>query len=343
MTRWAGAVELLVEDAGAFDDENGREWDKCVAAAGAPFFYRSWWLSAYLRNPTQHFDSAYHLMARRRSDGSVAGVCPAYVQADPLGVLGATTSRALISHCWQSYHTTVPLWCQSSSERAAVLGALVEALERRAAEQGLPRYGFVNVPADAEAAGLLADWFGAGRVIDSLHRLDLTGLSGLNDYLATLTGRVRGQIRRHLRRSAEAGVRVETADPAGELTTVAAELMVSTAKRAGGNDFLRLDRLTGFLRQTSGPTTLLVARDDDRVLGVGAVVIEGTTLHTTSAGMVREPMPFSVHLLMLVAAVRMALASGCDLLVGGRRNTEVKRRFGMRPMPLLAFTRTAGI
>ncbi|MFD3649856.1 GNAT family N-acetyltransferase [Streptomyces cyaneofuscatus] len=335
-TRRRLPAPLTVEDVPELTDGSREEWDQCVESAQAPFFYRSWYLNAYRRHPTQPYRSAHHLMFRRPG-GGVEAIAPAYLQGDPLGVLG-DDAPCLVSGCWQAYHSTLATVERTPSALAEAAGALRSGLAGAACGSGASRYGLVNVPADDPTVPALTRAFGPGTAIDSLHELDLRTVRDFESYLALLSYRMRGQVRRHLRRAAEHGVDVVIRRPEGELLETAVDLMVGTAERAGGRGFLTPRRLSGFLRETADHTLLLVARGQDTVHGVGALVRDGSALHTTTAGFRAGSPPFSVHTLLFTAAVREAIATGCDRLVGGRRNTEVKVRFGLREQRLLAFT-----
>ncbi|MEE1752748.1 GNAT family N-acetyltransferase [Streptomyces sp. SP18CS02] len=331
---------LVVEDVPELTGGPREAWDRCAESAQAPFFYRSWYLNAYRRHPTQPYRSVHHLMFHRPG-GGVEAIAPAYLQGDPLGVLGGD-GLCLVSGCWQAYHSTLAAVDRTPSALDAAAEALRRGLAGAARRSRAPRHGLVNVPADDPAVPALTRAFGPGTPIDSLHELDLRGVRDFESYLALLSYRTRGQVRRHLRRAAENGVDVVIRRPEGELLETAVGLMVGTAERAGGRGFLTPGRLSGFLRETADHTLLLVARGQDTVYGVGAVVRDGSALHTTTAGFRTGDLPFSVHTLLLTAAVREAIATGCDRLVGGRRNTEVKVRFGLREQRLLAFIGRTG-
>jgi hypothetical protein len=218
------------------------------------------------------------------------------------------------------------------------LVALVDAAE----DQGLP-VGFAYLPPQAE---LLLDvlrrrGYVAG-VVSATTRLDLPG-DTFDDYLGCLTSRRRGQVRREMRRFAEAGGTVDHAvgaDAAGWLGLVAqleSALQQAHGFTASDNLYLALNRR--FLDQF-GPSMHLL-----RASLHGEPVATVTLLHTGGEMVVRafgacdhpEVRAAMVYFnLVYYASIGLAQRLGVRRMWFGTSTVDTKRWRGLTVVPLRA-------
>jgi hypothetical protein len=218
------------------------------------------------------------------------------------------------------------------------LTALVDAAE----DPGLP-VGFAYLPPSAEPLlGVLRQRGYATGVVSATTRLDLPG-DAFDDYLAGLTSRRRVQVRREMRRFADAGGAVDHAagtDVAGQLSLVAR--MESALQRAHGfsaDDELYLALNRRFLDQFGSSMHLL------RASLHGEPVATVTLLHTGGDVVVRafgvcdhpEVRAAMVYFnLVYYSSIALAHRLGVQRMWFGTSTVDAKRWRGLMVVPLVA-------
>jgi hypothetical protein len=327
------------------------EWEQVVVEAEAPLFYQPDVLDAYRQNPLRETLREARLCVRNEPDARLVAVLPIWLlpASDPLCVLGDVLPGfqpggrpLLLSHVWHWYDTHLP----SRSPHPGVLDSVCQALEELAGAWDAQGYGFVNVPAGGPLAERLAETGRQTREIDGRWQLDLRPFGSVTDYLATLTARVRQDLARQVRLARRQGYEVrvlthEHSDP--DVLTQVAELCRVTSDKHGNPGWFDPSGLVAFT-SALGTALRIVAIESPEGLVAGSIsLLDGTRLHNWTAGTVPlSDLPFSPYSVLIQATVALALAEGCTLLEGGRRNDAWKQRLGMTRVPLLAWMSVAG-
>ncbi|TDD85022.1 GNAT family N-acetyltransferase [Actinomadura rubrisoli] len=311
-------------------------WDDVVRASGSPLFYRSGVLRSYQRHPLLDTDTVHCLTARDRRSGSLEAVLPAFqVPAlDPLDVLGTMLPSfrpggrpLLLSHVWHWYDTHLP----ARRLTPELLDAVCRELEDLARRCGAQAYGFINVAGDGRLAELLPMTRLTAATIDARYVIDLRGLTSVDGYLASLGRQARQDLRRQLRRAADAGAEI-IVDPAPDRTALerVAALCQTAAAKHGNPGWYDPDRLTGFVGGLEPHTRLVSLRIDGTCVAASISFADGIRFHNWAAGAVPlDQLPFSPYTVLLYATLRTAIQEGCGVLEGGRRNDRWKTRMGM--------------
>ncbi|MGC9665980.1 GNAT family N-acetyltransferase [Planosporangium sp. 12N6] len=296
-------------------------------------YYTRQFLRAYERHPVQHVVDRRYLLVE--DAGVPVGFAPCYVQGDPLDCLDlGPDGRALVSHLW---HCPDGRLVGTSSRVATLLAATMREV---ADDLGLARAAFVNVEVGSPSARTLEAAGHPGVAIDTRYRLDLTGVSTEDGYLARLKIGPRHEYRRQLNRAVEAGVKMtirpaEPDEPADKL-----RLLERSAARLGSPGYYDARRIVGLLGELAGPARINEIWLGDDLLAIGILFVDAQPgaeprLHAWAAGYERERrLPFSPYYLLHACAVRYALELGLPTIEGGRRNDEFKMRYGMTPTPL---------
>ncbi len=318
-------------------------WDELVEQSDAPLFYRSAVLRAYQRHPLREPLHIYYLAARDRATGRAAAVLPAYLlpPEDPLRVLADTIPGfdpdgrpILLSHIWHWYDTWVP----ARGLTAALLDRMCQALASLAADVAAQAYGLVNVEQGGALAAALAATGRRATAIDARYTLDLRPYRTADDYLVTLGRKARQDIRRHLRLADRAGAEVTVRVPDRATMRRAAQLCVATSAKHGNRGWYREDALASFVCSLPGQARLVTIRVDGVPVAVSISFLDGRRFHNWTAGSTGySSLAFSPYLVLLHATIAAAIAEGCTLLEGGRRNDDWKRRLNFTRRPLLGW------
>jgi len=316
------------------------EWDAAVDALRLPVFYSHAFLTAYENDPLAEVDAVVYLMVRRRGEaGPPVAVLPAYLhrRSDPLGCLGiaypeAAGEPALLSHSWHCYDAHLG----GPEAGPALAAAAMSALRGVARELGVPWCGLVNVRHGGATAGALT---GAGlpiRPLTARFVADLTGVTGLDGFLA---GRARPRaainLRRYRRRAAEHGVRcavlpVHDADLAG-----AVALCDRLASRYGSDRFYPAGTFERFVTALGPSAVVLEIRQGDRLVATGVCLVDDRSFHSWAAGADYEvDGNFSPYSVLFAETVELAVRLGRPTFEGGRGNPAFKLRHGLTPRPL---------
>ena len=318
------------------------DWDELAARSGAPVFYRSAFLTAYRKSELLDADAFAYLVLRGADQTARAALPVALLpQMDPVGSLAvyepsiAAEPRGLISHNWHCYDTWLP--ARGGPADLDAFRAVLTAFRELAAEFAAPWYGLVNVDATGPLATALTAIGAHGVPIDQRYVLDLPPGFGVTDYLAGLPAHQRHTLRTHQRRAERAGavtrvLRPAAADPDGhaELERLfEAEHAVPGRFAPGG--FHRFRQLLG------ESARIIEVCVGGRVVGLGVCLIDDSRLHLWTCGVVQAADEFSPFYLLFYEALEYAVRRGLARFECGRRNGEFKRRYGLRPVPLLAY------
>lgn len=293
-------------------------------------YYTRQFLHAYENHPVQHVVDRRYLLVE--DAGEPVGFAPCYVQDDPLGCLDlGPGGHALVSHLW---HCPDGRLVGASSRVAALLAATMREV---ADDLGLARAAFVNVEVGSASARALEASGHPGTAVDTRYRLDLTGVSTEDEYLATLRTRPRHEYRRQLNRANEAGVKMTIRPAEPDESADGLCLLELSAARLGSPGYYDAHRIVGFLGQLAGVARINEIWLGDDLLAVGILFVDTQPggeprLHAWAAGYDRERrLPFSPYYLLHACAIRYALGLGLSTIEGGRRNDEFKMRYGMTP------------
>jgi predicted N-acyltransferase len=314
-------------------DELAPDWDRLAASLAAPVFHSRAFIRAYEHHPVQRISSPRYLEVRG-TDGDLRAAAAAYVQGDPLGLLGlADGEQGLLSPMWH---------CPDSRLLAlgdAALDALQAAFAAQAEALGCALWGFVNVSADSPMVPLLIER--GFRPMELVPRWVLTRESAPDGqaYLAGLRRPVRQELRRHLRRAAEHGVslRIHHGD-APDLVRML-RLIAATATRAGSPKYYDPERFARFLADLGDPVRVLeLCGCSGETLAVGVCLVENTRLQYWAGGYVRDrpDLAFSPFYALWWEVLELMWSLGAQTAECGRLNETFKRKMGMVPRPLVA-------
>jgi hypothetical protein len=330
-----GAVEVYDDLSGATD------WDEFVRGCGAPVFYHTSFLTAYREARLQPGDSYAYLMLRD-DDRSPQAVLPVALQPrmDPLGVLTAHEPEVarqpvgLLSHVWHCYDT----WLPTRQHDQEIIRTILASFRTLAADLGAPWYGLVNVDATGPLARALNGLGAHGVPIDERYVLDLYPEMRMEDYLAGLTSRHRAALVRQRRRAAEAGVRIRVVDAASADLDAHLVLVRLIGAKHGVEDFYPEGVFQDFQRRLGDAVRIVEVWLGDRLAGVGICFVDDQRFHFSTCGIdYSAAATFSPFYVLYYEALREAIRLGVPRFECGRRNGTLKLRFGLRPIPLVAY------
>ena len=324
------------------------DWDDLMGASGAPVFYSSAFLTAYRKAELLPADAYAYLMLRD-ADGSPRAALPATLmpRMDPAGSLAvyepgiAARPLGLVSHAWHCYDSLLPVR-RGEGDLPAVI-AVLEAFRGLAAEYAAPWYGLVNVDATGPLAGALTRIGAHGVPIDERYVLDLPPGFGLSDYLAGLSGRHRYTMRAHRRRAAAAGAVVRVLAPEAADLDAHLRLVRLVGEKHGVADYYPRGGYQD-LQLGLGPAARVVEVTlAGRLVGAAACLLDAQRLHFWACGVDYAAAPtFSPFYVLFYEVLRHAIELGVSRFECGRRNGVFKRRYGLRPVPLLAYVSPTG-
>jgi hypothetical protein len=319
------------------------DWDELMDEVGAPVFYSSAFLSAY-RKAELSPARAYSYLVLRDVDRRARAALPAVLlpEMDPVGSLAvyepaiARHPLGLVSHAWHCYDTWLP--ARDGLADLEGVAAVLDGLRELAADFAAPWYGLVNVDATGELAAAL-DGIGVhGVPIDERYVLDLPPGFGVNDYLYELSSRYRYTMRVHQRRASRAGVVVRVLRPEEADLTAHLALVRHTGEKYGIADFYPPGGFQDFQLRLGDAARIIEISLAGRVVGVGICLVDAQRLHFWTCGLdYASADDFSPFYVLFYEALRLAVRLGVPRFECGRRNGAFKRRYGMRPIPLLAY------
>jgi CelD/BcsL family acetyltransferase involved in cellulose biosynthesis len=336
------AVEVH-EDVTAIPD-----WDELMRACGAPVFYGSGFLTAYRKAELLPADAYAYLLVRDANRAPRAALPVTLLpRMDPAGLLSvyepalAARPQGLISHAWHCYDTWLPT--RRGEHDLEAVAAVLDAFGDLAADFEAPWYGLVNVEAAGPLAGSLTRLGAHGLPIDERYVLDLPRGYGVDDYLAGLTGKHRATMRAQQRRAAQAGASVRVLAPADADLDAHFRLVELLGSRRGVAHYYPRGGFQDFQLGLGDAARIIEVRVGERLVGVGVCLLDAQRLHVWACGIdYAQAQTFSPFYVLFYEALRLATALGVSRFECGRRNGVFKRRYGMRPVSLLAFVAPAG-
>jgi predicted N-acyltransferase len=323
-----GAVRVL-GSAGELDEE----WDRLAASLDAPVFHSRAFLRAYEHHPVQRIESPRYLEVRGPG-GRLLAAAPAYLQADPLSLLGlADGEQGLLSPMWHTPDARV------LAVDDAALDALQDAFAAEAAALGCPLWGFVNVGADSSVVPRLIQRGFRRKELVPRWVLPRRIAPDAPAYLAALRKPVRNELRRQVRRAAEHGVSLVVHHADGPDLVRLLRLVAATATRAGSPRYYDPERFARFLAELGEPVRVLELLDTaGATLAVGICLVEATRLQYWACGYVRdrEDLAFSPFYALWWKVLELMWSLGVTTAECGRLNESFKRKAGLVPTPLVA-------
>lgn len=326
----------------AFRDVDAAAWTEVTARSAAPVQYSPAYLASYEAAPLSPYLEVRYLTATE--DGRAAAVLPCYLQErpDPYNALREAglpvgDGPALLGHNWYCYDTRVPLLPGTPARRDRVLHRVLDTLAATARADGAGIAGLVNVTEDdplldvARARG----WLTAPLV--HRHQLPLADVQDFEGYLDRLGAKTRGTIRRYERRAADAGVTTAVEPPAPDMLKTVCQLTRVTAAKHGSDEMYPEGPFVDFVMGL-GDRALVVRVDKGPETLAGAIVLlDDERLHMWVGGTPHATLDsFSPNYLLWAAEIRAGIDLGKVLIEGGRANWPMKRRYGMRRLPLYA-------
>ncbi|MEU4170768.1 GNAT family N-acetyltransferase [Streptomyces sp. NPDC026665] len=337
----------------SIDEVDTAQWEQVAVADTAPVHYTPAYLRAYQTSPLSPFLAARYLTVAEA--GRTLAVLPCYLQkqGDPYGFLRAvgiedTDGPALLGHNWYCYDTRVPVRATGPTQRARVLGAVLDGLRELAAADGASTAGLVSVPEGDPVLDVARDrgW----RVAPIVTRFQLPLYSATGDafesydsYLATLGARTRRTIRQYLRRAADAGVTtaVETPRP-GFLRTVG-DLTRRTAAKYDSAGMYPESAFTDFVMALGDNARVVRVDRGEQTLAAAVVLLDEERLHMWAGGTSHATLDgFSPNYLLWATEIRAAIEWRKRWVEGGRSNEPMKTRHGMKPLRLYACVAPSG-
>jgi len=317
-------------------DELNADWDALVARLGAPIFNTRDFLRAYEHHPVQPISDPRYLSVRRRDE--LLAVAPTYLQGDPLGLLGLPDGeRALLSPMWHSPDS----WLLAADADAA--GALCRPFAARAAELDAELWGFINLSADDPMLAALERQGLERRELVPRWTLYRSDAPDADTYLGGMSGRVRRDYQRQLRRYGErAHVRVHDAQYHGLVPLL--ELIAMNATRNGSPRYYDPLRLSRFLRELDRPVRVVEIRENNgEPLAVAVCFLEERRLQAWAGGYVRgrTDLSFSPYYALWWEIVSLMWSTRLESVECGRLNETFKTKMLLTPQRLVAMIGSA--
>ncbi|MFI6172677.1 GNAT family N-acetyltransferase [Nocardia sp. NPDC051052] len=316
-------------------DDLGPDWDELAEDLDAPVFHTTGFMRAYERNPVQSIARPRYLEVRDSQD-KLRAAAPAYVQGDPLSLLGlGEGGSAFLSPMWHCPGARV---LARDEESLRVLG---QAFGRQAAAVGCAQWGFINVEGSADPIRSLATQGFKQQELVPRWVLPRELAPDRPTYLASLHGSARREFGRQLRRAEDHGAQsfVHRADYPGLSDLM--EFVAATATRAGSPKYYNPPKLAAFLHELGEPVRVLEVRDrDGATLSVGVSFLEKTRLQYWAAGYRRDraDIKFSPYYRMWWDMLELMWASGVEVAECGRLNEPFKQKMGLVPRYQIAMT-----
>ncbi|HEY3553164.1 MAG TPA: GNAT family N-acetyltransferase, partial [Solirubrobacterales bacterium] len=199
-------------------------------------------------------------------------------------------------------------------------------------------WALANVDEGSEQRSTLEELGMRGRFADERYVLDLTPFSSFDDYVTSLSRRIRQDTRRYRRRAEEAGVEVFWKKPAEADLDSVLEVVHLTAGRYGVQSFYRPGPFQEFVRLLGESALIVELRLDERLIGAGVCMLDSSRFHQWTFGVDYDAGErFSPYGIVFEQTFRAALASGAKILEGGRRNGLYKSRRNLGCHRLLTY------
>jgi hypothetical protein len=334
MTALGSATGTALAVAGSIEEVGRAAWTELVEVADAPVFYSYDFLRSVERQPLSAPSQPYYLLARD-AGGRLAAALPVYLQRtrDPFAADGdgGGPVRALLSHVWHCYDTTLP---SREPLTAALVGQFWAGLADLAGELDAQLWGLVNVPLEGPLAGHLA---AAGAELAPTvprYRRPVAEGSTVDGHLAGVSRNARRTLRKYTRRAVRDGAVISVADGRDALGQDVLDLCLATAdKHAPG--YYPPAELTALVRRL-GPACRIIRLDlAGRLLAASICLYDRSRMHAWAGGSLYPPeLTWSPQYVLFAAELAAGFGSGRPMLECGRRNDAFKRRYGLVPYPL---------
>lgn len=318
------------------------DWDQLATDSGAPVFYSSAFLSAYRKSELLPADAFAYLVLRDADQRARAALPVALLpKMDPAGSLTvyepsiAAEPRGLISHNWHCYDTWLP--ARGGQADLDAIRTVLTAFRQLAADFAAPWYGLVNVDATGPLAAALTALGAHGVPIDQRYVLDLPPGFAVADHLAALPGRQRDSLRMHQRRAERAGAVARVLEPGSAEPDRLARLERMIEAEHGVPGRFAPGGFQNFRQLLGQAARIIEICVGGRAVGLGFCLIDGVRLHLWTCAVDRAAEDFSPLHLLFYEALKYAGRLGLARFECGRRDGDFKRRYGLRPVPLLAY------
>ncbi|MFJ9553929.1 GNAT family N-acetyltransferase [Nocardiopsis sp. NPDC101807] len=314
-------------------------WERLARATRAPVFYSPEFLRAFDAFPLHPVERSAHILVHDGA-GEAHAVLPVYLQrgVDPMGALAANRPEVLdrpllLTHVWHCYETVVP--ARSADAALLALGAMRDLAQ----EWGAALHGVANVGAGSAEEHLLGSAGLSGTHLDQRWSMDISGLAGFDPYLMTLESKPRRELRRHLRRAEEAGVKIRVlgVDEA-DLDGFVALARGTAGSKHDNADYYLPGVFQGFLGSLGSCARVTELRMDGNLVGALVSLVDDTRYHLWTLGVDYGACEgFSPSYVLFGQAVRTAFDEGRPTVTAGRRNSWFKTRYGLQPVDLRIF------
>jgi predicted N-acyltransferase len=311
-----------------------------VARTNAPVFYSGTFLRAYEESPLQSTKAIYYLEVRDGSRNDLIALVPAYLQEidDPVGDISALVPRPAggsglmllshVVHCYDGHFPALEL-------TPRIVSCLTSALGRLAAMHGADFVGFLHLEAGGELARLLRAAGFALAPMATRFRLDMSGLTAMEDYIRGVPSQhARRRLRRDRRLADQMRVTVHSGPGSAALLAEIADLCHRNATRHGTPEYYHRDRLLNFLLRLDAALQVVEIRHAGALIAAGACLVDRQRFHLWACGLNdgQRGLLSSPYTLLFYESVRTAIESGCPMLEAGRGNEPYKTRFGFTPL-----------
>jgi hypothetical protein len=281
---------------------------------------------------------------------------------DPAGMLTvyepavAARPAGLISPNWHSYDAWLP--ARGGAEDTAAVAAVLDAFQDAAAQCAAPWYGLVNVDATGPLGTALTSLGAHGLPIDQRYVLDLPPGFGLPDYVDGLGTHERFALLSHQTWAARAGAVVRVLEPEDADLDAHLELVRASGFEqasgtegvsgpeygAGADHWAPCGAFQEFQLRMGDAARIIEVCLNGRVAGVGICLLDARRLHLWACAVDNEAAggEFEPLFVVFLEALRLAMDLGVSSLECGGHHGGFKRRYGLRPVPLLAYLAPTG-
>jgi predicted N-acyltransferase len=326
----------------SIDDVPGACWDRSIAASEAPVFYSRDYLSAYEKSRFHGAKSHYYVLASTTGpepDHAVLPlVCP--VESDPLDTIRGSfpeidlSAPCLIAPGWHCYDGLIP----ATSPDPKLFRALLEGVRQIARERSIAWLALANIDEESNQRPALESLGMKGRPADERYVLDLTPFQSFDAYVEVLSRRIRQDVRRYRRRASEIGLESHWRKPAEADLDSVLRVVHLTAERYGVQGYYRDGPFQQFVRLLQESGLVVELRLGEDLIGAGVCMLDSKRFHQWTFGVdYSAGERFSPYGIVFEQTFRAALASGAEILEGGRRNGLYKRRRNLLRHRLLTY------
>lgn len=336
-------MQLRVEIVDALERIPLGAYERFFSCSGASPFYDPRFLAAVERSPLLPTHGAYYVLVLHEQ--RIVAFMPVYLQRigimDPLGILKQSTGLvddgndlALFSHIMHCVTSTIPSVIGSSD----VYSLLFDALAKLARSTGARYYGLLNVADEMLLTAAIDCGMRIGYMVDRFYT-DLDRFHDFDDFVEKLPANGRTEMKRQLRKFAASGAHAEiVAPPFDDKLQQVAALCHATTSRYGTSQYFPAAPLTEFSRLCGDLVRLCTIEHDGHIVGGIICFEQGDTFYAWSGGFTYDQTDFSTYTIAFAKSYQYAFEHNLRRVEGGRLNTKIKTRLGMRPCRLHAIT-----